>query len=102
MIADAMGCYCFRLSDVSVDGLHRVLQNIDAVRTPPWDHQHIPPTPPWDQQHQPEEQLCVGMHRARVFSLSGSPRHDAEYWITLLCCPASIEPGACHQGNRAC
>ena len=35
VIADAMGCYCFRLSDVSVDGLHRVLQNIDAVRPPP-------------------------------------------------------------------
>ena len=34
VIADAMGCYCFRLSDVSVDGLHRVLQNIDAVRGP--------------------------------------------------------------------
>ena len=26
--ADAMGCYCFRLPDVSVDGLHRILHNL--------------------------------------------------------------------------
>ncbi|CAL8461947.1 g1478 [Coccomyxa elongata] len=30
--ADVMGCYCFRLSDVSVDGLHRILHNLPAVR----------------------------------------------------------------------
>ncbi|EIE25089.1 hypothetical protein COCSUDRAFT_35637 [Coccomyxa subellipsoidea C-169] len=30
--ADLMGCYCFRLSDVSVDGLHRILHNLPAVR----------------------------------------------------------------------
>lgn len=23
-----MGCYCFRLADVSVDGLHRILHNL--------------------------------------------------------------------------
>ena len=33
VMADAMGCYCFRISDLSVDGLHRVLQNIDSVRS---------------------------------------------------------------------
>ncbi len=26
--ADMMGCYCFRLADVSVDGLHRILHNL--------------------------------------------------------------------------
>ena len=26
--ADVMGCYCFRLADVSVDGLHRILHNL--------------------------------------------------------------------------
>ena len=31
-VADAMGCYAFRLADVSVDGLHRVLHNLPAVR----------------------------------------------------------------------
>ncbi|CAL5220086.1 g2037 [Coccomyxa viridis] len=30
--ADAMGCYSFRLADVSVDGLHRILHNLPAVR----------------------------------------------------------------------
>ncbi len=33
--ADLMGCYCFRLSDVSVDGLHRILHNLPgAFRAP--------------------------------------------------------------------
>lgn len=31
--ADAMGCYCFRLADVSVDGLHRILQNMSGLHT---------------------------------------------------------------------
>lgn len=31
-VADAMGCYAFRLADVSVDGLHRILHNLPAVR----------------------------------------------------------------------
>ena len=38
VMADAMGCYCFRISDLSVDGLHRVLQNVDTVR-PACGHQ---------------------------------------------------------------
>ena len=29
--ADVMGCYCFRLSDVSVDGLHRILHNLPGA-----------------------------------------------------------------------
>lgn len=29
--ADIMGCYCFRLADVSVDGLHRILQNMSGL-----------------------------------------------------------------------
>ncbi len=32
LTADVMGCYCFRLPDVSVDGLHRILHNLPAVR----------------------------------------------------------------------
>lgn len=28
LIADFMGCYTFRLPDVSVDGLHRILHNL--------------------------------------------------------------------------
>ncbi len=28
VIADCMGCYTFKLPDVSVDGLHRVLHNL--------------------------------------------------------------------------
>lgn len=32
VIADYMGCYTFKLPDVSVDGLHRVLHNLPAVR----------------------------------------------------------------------
>ena len=28
VIADYMGCYTFKLPDVSVDGLHRVLHNL--------------------------------------------------------------------------
>ena len=31
-VADAMGCYAFRLADVSVDGLHRIIHNLPAVR----------------------------------------------------------------------
>ncbi|KAK9819861.1 hypothetical protein WJX72_003418 [[Myrmecia] bisecta] len=31
-VADVLGCYCFRLADVSVDGLHRILANLSAVR----------------------------------------------------------------------
>ena len=30
--ADVMGCYCFRLADVSVDGLHRILHNLPGKR----------------------------------------------------------------------
>jgi NCAIR mutase (PurE)-related protein len=30
--ADVMGCYCFRLADVSVDGLHRILHNLPGER----------------------------------------------------------------------
>ena len=29
--ADLMGCYAFRLSDVSVDGLHRMLHNLSGI-----------------------------------------------------------------------
>lgn len=32
VIADYMGCYTFKLPDVSVDGLHRILHNLPAVR----------------------------------------------------------------------
>ena len=31
--ADAMGCYSFRLADVSVDGLHRILHNLPGEAT---------------------------------------------------------------------
>jgi len=31
-VAEAMGCYAFRLADLAVDGLHRVLHNLPAVR----------------------------------------------------------------------
>jgi hypothetical protein len=31
-VACAMGCYAYALADVSVDGLHRVLHNLPAVR----------------------------------------------------------------------
>lgn len=31
LIADFMGCYTFRLPDVSVDGLHRVLHNLPGL-----------------------------------------------------------------------
>jgi len=34
LTADVMGCYCFRLPDVSVDGLHRLLQNLPGA--PPY------------------------------------------------------------------
>ena len=30
-VADAMGCYCYRVSDVSVDGLHRILHNLPGA-----------------------------------------------------------------------
>jgi NCAIR mutase (PurE)-related protein len=36
--ADMMGCYCFRLADVSVDGLHRILQNMSGQG--PCSHLH--------------------------------------------------------------
>lgn len=32
LTADVMGCYCFRIPDLSVDGLHRILHNLPAVR----------------------------------------------------------------------
>ncbi len=31
VIADYMGCYTFKLPDVSVDGLHRVLHNLPGI-----------------------------------------------------------------------
>ena len=31
LIADFMGCYTFRLPDVSVDGLHRILHNLPGA-----------------------------------------------------------------------
>lgn len=31
--ADAMGCYSFRLADVSVEGLHRILHNLPGEPT---------------------------------------------------------------------
>lgn len=31
VIADYMGCYTFKLPDVSVDGLHRVLHNLPGL-----------------------------------------------------------------------
>lgn len=34
LIADFMGCYTFRLPDVSVDGLHRVLHNLPGLPQP--------------------------------------------------------------------
>ena len=50
--ADVMGCYCFRLADVSVDGLHRILHNLpgqlhvsctsQAAETPNAESQHSP------------------------------------------------------------
>ena len=33
-VADAMGCYCYRVSDVSVDGLHRILHNLPGAPAP--------------------------------------------------------------------
>ena len=32
VIADYMGCYTFKLPDVSVDGLHRVLHNLPGMQ----------------------------------------------------------------------
>lgn len=31
VIADYMGCYTFKLPDVSVDGLHRILHNLPGL-----------------------------------------------------------------------
>ena len=31
VIADFMGCYTFKLPDVSVDGLHRILHNLPGL-----------------------------------------------------------------------
>lgn len=31
LIADFMGCYTFRLPDVSIDGLHKILHNLPGV-----------------------------------------------------------------------
>lgn len=31
VIADYMGCYTFKLPDVSIDGLHRVLHNLPGM-----------------------------------------------------------------------
>ena len=50
--ADVMGCYCFRLADVSVDGLHRILHNLpgqlhiscvsQAAKAPAYERQQAP------------------------------------------------------------
>ena len=55
--ADVMGCYCFRLADVSVDGLHRILHNLpgqlhvsctsQAAETPNDESQHSPCNGRW-------------------------------------------------------
>ena len=34
-VADFLGCYSFRLPDVSVDGLHRILHNLPGASAVP-------------------------------------------------------------------
>jgi pyridinium-3,5-biscarboxylic acid mononucleotide synthase len=31
LTAELMGCYCFRVQDVSTDGLHRIIQNLPGA-----------------------------------------------------------------------
>lgn len=53
VIADYMGCYTFKLPDVSVDGLHRILHNLPGLAPPCHAHQ----------QHEPHSPLHVSYLR---------------------------------------
>ena len=56
-----MGCYCFRLADVSVDGLHRILHNLPgqlhifcmSQAAPSFESQQAPRNGLLEEQRQP-------------------------------------------------
>ena len=97
-VADAMGCYCYRVSDVSVDGLHRILHNLPGCTPTALMSAHPPNAPCNELAQTPQRNGGVG---AQCQSAHGVVRFDrGEFAYAVL------PGGACcwvrHARSRHC